>query len=211
MEKELSLIVFGWLLGLLGPAIVDAIKKRYQRKDIKAAIDSELSETQYRLAASVYVIRGRYGAVDKALIDWILSIFRRYSGAYATGQLLSALERQSELTEEQLTALGEYQKSDGTKALSLRVYTTPFIDAHIASLALFSPEFQVASLEMKTQLGLLNDQKDAKAYRAMTFQPDISEQNYASVRKDIENVYKHIAERSHVIAKAIDRIRSIKA
>ena len=210
--KELALIVFGWLLGLLGPGIVNAIKKRYQRNEVKAAIDSELSEIQYRLAGSAYVIRVRYGAVDQSFLAWILPIFKKYRGVYASKQLLDALERQCELTEEQLAAIGEYQKSDGTRALTLRKYSTPFLDSHVAIASWFSSNLQASLFELKAQIGLLNDQvEEAKNYRAMTFQADLSNENYLAVREDLERVYKLIAERSESIAKAISGIQSMKA
>ena len=210
--KELGLIVFGWLLGLLGPGIVDAIKKRYQRNEVKAAIDSELSEIQYRLAGSAYVIRLRYGTVDQSFLAWIMTIFKKYSGVYASEQLLDGLERQCKLTEEQLAAFGEYQKSDGTRALTLRKYSTPFLDSHISNASWFPSNLQVSLFELKAQIGILNDLvEEARNYRAMAFQADLSEENYLSVREDLERVYKLTAERSEDIAKAISGIQSRKA
>lgn len=212
MLESLSLVFFGWLLGLFGPSIVDAIKKRSLRQEIRFAIESELGEVQYRLTASVYIINLRYGALDKKLLGCVLPIMKKYKGVYATDRLLKSLESNLELNDEQLAALGEIQKSDGSQALTLRKFSTPFLDTHIGNIGLFSCEFQVAVFELKTQIGLLNDQiEDTKSYRAMTFAPDISSENYTAVCHDLEKTYQLIGDRSRTIADAINRISSLSA
>ena len=137
---------------------------------------------------------------------WVLPVFKTYQGAYATDPLLRSLESMMNLSEEQLAALSETQKTDGSRSLTLRKHSTPLLDAHIGSLAIFPPGFQGNVLEIRTQLNLLNDLiDDAKSYHKMTFQSDLSEENYASVRQDLERSYKLIAERTKTIADSIGR------
>lgn len=211
MIESLSLILFGWLLGLLGPSIVDAIKKRAMRHEIRKGIESELADLQYRLAASVYKVNLRYGDLNKDLLSWILPIMKRYNGVYPTDRLLESLESKLELSDEQLSALGDIQKSDGSKVITFRKYLTPFLDSHISALGLFPCDFQVAIFELKTQLGILNAQvDDTKTYRAMTFGSDISSENYNAVCEDLEKTYKSIGDRLKTITNAIDGILNLK-
>ncbi len=207
MIEELSLILFGWLLGLLGPSIIDAVRKRTLKSEIRNGIKSELAELQYRLAGSFYLIKLRYGELDKNLLTWVLAIMKNYKGVYATDRILQSLESNLELSDEQLAALGQIQKSDGSNAITVRKYLTPFLDAHISNIGLFSCELQVKVIEFKTQIALLNDQVDeAKTYRSMTFDSDISNENYYAVCKDLEKTYKFIGDRSKTIADAINHI-----
>ena len=49
MEKVLY-ILLGWLMGLLGPGIVERIRRKYRQKELIASVLSELGELQYTMA-----------------------------------------------------------------------------------------------------------------------------------------------------------------
>ncbi|MFH1901633.1 MAG: hypothetical protein ABIK26_05215 [Candidatus Omnitrophota bacterium] len=204
MIEAIALIFVGWLLGLFGTIIIDAIRKRYQKEDIRTAIISELKEIQYRLACSVYLLNRRFGTINKQLLSWTSQILKSYSGAYSDGLVLEALERQLKLSDEQLESLEEIMKPDKSKAITLRKYTTPFLDFRIGSLSMFPPSYQLKLFEIKSQLGLLNDRiEDSKFYYRMTFEPNISTENYDTMCYELEQCYKDIADKSKTIADSI--------
>ena len=96
-------------------------------------------------------------------------------------------------------------RPDGSKSLTLRKYTTPFLDFNIGRLSMFPPSYQLKIFEIKAQLGLLNDQiEDSKFYHRMTFEPNISTENYNAVCYDLEQCYKKIADKSKTIADSIN-------
>ena len=128
---SIALIFVGWLLGLLGPTVIEAIRKRYQRHDIAKAILTELSGILYPLATTVYLVKQRAGLVDKELLEWLLSICENYQGMYADDRVPQSIDSQLKLDNNQLKALNEKTKGDGTKALTLRKINTPFIDLNI--------------------------------------------------------------------------------
>ena len=51
--EKILLLLLGWLFGLLSPAIVDAIRKYREAKELKVALWTELRELRYRLACTV--------------------------------------------------------------------------------------------------------------------------------------------------------------
>jgi hypothetical protein len=65
------LLIFGWLLGLLSPAIVDEIRRRRETAAVRAALKSELHELRYRLGLAVYFLRMRFGEVDRDFLVWV--------------------------------------------------------------------------------------------------------------------------------------------
>ena len=99
MFDTIALILVGWLLGLLGQPIIDAIRKGYQKKEIQTAIISELKEIQYRLVCNVYLINRRFGTIDNQLLNWSFKILKDYNCPYSDRQVLDALERQLNLKE----------------------------------------------------------------------------------------------------------------
>ncbi len=206
MWEKIALIFIGWLFGLLGPTIIDVIKKQGQKREIQAGIKSELIGIQYLLASAVYSINNRFGTLDKNLLSWALHIFKKYDGVYADSRLLEAIKSQLTLNEEQLAALGKTMKSGESRALILRKHATPFLDYHIGNLSMFPLSFQSPVLEIKAQLRLLNDRiEDSYLYFRMTFEPNIGSNNYDAVRQNIEDCYKSIAEKSRTIAVFIDK------
>jgi hypothetical protein len=204
MFDTIALIFVGWLLGILGQPIIDAVRKGYLKRDIKISIISELKEIQYRLVCNVYLINRRFGTIDKQLINWSFKILKEYKGAYSEIQVLEALERQQNLNEKQLASLGEIMKPDKSQAITLRKFSTPFLDYHIGSLSMFSPNYQLKLFEIKSQLGLLNDRiEDTNFYYKMTFEPNISSENYNAVRHDLEKAYKNVADKAKTIVDSI--------
>ena len=204
MFETIALIFVGWLLGILGQPIIDAVRNGYLKKEIQIAIISELKEIQYRLVCNVYLISRRFGTIDNQLINWSLKILKEYKGPYSDRQVLEALERQRNLNEEQLASLGEIMKPDKSQAMTLRKFATPFLDFHIGSLSMFPPNYQLELFEIKSQLGLLNDRiEDTRYYYKMTFESNISSDNYNAVCHDLEQAYKNISDKAKTIIDAI--------
>ena len=54
--KTIIAILFGWLLGLLSPPIVELIQKRSRRSALRRSIFIELEGLKVTLAALIYVI-----------------------------------------------------------------------------------------------------------------------------------------------------------
>lgn len=70
VEKVL-LIILGWLLGLLSPAIVVAIKTRRENQLGRVAIRSELRDVAHKIALAAHAIHMRNGTVNRAHLEWL--------------------------------------------------------------------------------------------------------------------------------------------
>ena len=69
---------------------------------------------------------------------------------------------------------------------------------------MFPPSYQLKLFEIKSQLGLLNDQiEDTKFYYKMTFEANISTENYNAVCCNLEQGYKSIADKAKNIVDSI--------
>ena len=55
--EKLLLLTLGWLLGMLGPVVTEAIKKRRENRQVKLALAAELREVSYKLALANYLDR----------------------------------------------------------------------------------------------------------------------------------------------------------
>jgi hypothetical protein len=66
---ELPYLLLGWLLGLLSPRIIDAIKAKYARRELASAIHSEAEDLQYRVAITSFLLVQRYGVVSRDYLN----------------------------------------------------------------------------------------------------------------------------------------------
>src|SRR3989304_3262396 len=123
-------LLVGWLMGLLSPLIVDAIRRHRERKEIKQALITELQELQYQLASSIYVITQKLGKGDRKFFEWFLSILERYEGPFKSDLHIKYAKEALKLTDKQLAAVSKNSKNeDANKGLSLKKYYTPLLDA----------------------------------------------------------------------------------
>ncbi len=78
--EQLLYIGFGWLLGLLAPAIVEGIRKGYRKDELTVAIKAELHELQYKMALLSHVLNRRLATLTDGHLSWLEQIERNYSG-----------------------------------------------------------------------------------------------------------------------------------
>lgn len=129
--SQIFYIVFGWLLGLASPAIVDAIKLYFGRRELVRALRIELEDLQYRLAIASFQLLQTHGSLDKKFLTWLQPIVDRYAGdepnqsiRKAVNELISANERDFNMTVEQLRG----KEAVGS---SLKLFQANFLEAHL--------------------------------------------------------------------------------
>lgn len=105
--NSILLVFLGWLLGLLGPVIVDAIRRRYRNTEIRKAILSELSEARFRLAGVVYVLESRFGTYNRQLLEWLLPLLEDYRGPNANKQIAELMRKQLALNDAELATIAQ--------------------------------------------------------------------------------------------------------
>ena|SRR5438128_888099 len=74
--KTILSILLGWLFGLLSPAIVGLIQRRYRRSELRRSLFIELEGLRVSLAALIYVIACNDGAVNRELLELTEPILR---------------------------------------------------------------------------------------------------------------------------------------
>jgi len=206
--EKVLFVFLGWLLGLMGPIIVDSIRKRRDIREIRAALNTEVHELQYRLAGVAYFVEMRYGEVNRKFLEWLKPILANYKGLNPTSDILKSIETQLTLSDDQIHALAQHSKAAPEGGLTLKKYQLPLLDSSISSLASLSTDLQNHLLELKTHLGLLNEEVDqARYYFDLTFQSSITNENRARVNENLISCYMKYGSRARQIADLISNIR----
>ena len=72
--QSLLLVVFGWLLGLLAPAIQDRIRQKYRAGELRSAIAGELSELKVKMALVSYLMWHHLEPLTDDQLGWLESV-----------------------------------------------------------------------------------------------------------------------------------------
>jgi hypothetical protein len=202
------LISLGWLLGLLSPAVTKRINRAYDKKEFLKVLDTELNELRYRLAATVYLIESHYGQVDRALLQWLYPIVKRYKGPNPSKNILGNIEAKLNLDDEQIKAFSEQIQAVET-GLMLKKHALPILDSYLTLLPALDKVLQNRLVDIKTNLNLLNEEVDeARFYFRLTFNGKLSEENYARVLLNFKDHVQNFSSRAKNVADKISGILS---
>ena len=199
-------IFLGWLLGMLGPIIVDSIKKRYRNVEVRKTVLAELSGARFRLVATTYALDSRYVGFDRALVEWAIPYLKSYKGPGQSEKLVASLQKQLLMTDDQFKLVATHRMAEDGGASAVKKFKIPYIESKLTDLGIFDEETQLAILEIRNHAEIYNEHVDEhKFYFNLTFS-NVSEENYAIASKGVSNCYGHLSARARIIIGRIDNL-----
>jgi type II secretory pathway pseudopilin PulG len=204
--QDLALLVLGWLLGLLAPAIVDGVRRRREARRVEQALKVELLQVALRIATASHYVQMRFGTVDRQYLEWLASVLARLPGAASMQAVVTSVSMQLTLTDEQIAALAARDKAGPGGALIVKKYAVPLLDARVSALWEFDSRLQHDLLEIRAHLDLFNEDVDqVRLYFDLSFQ-DLSAENHSRIALNLTNAYRSLASRARMV---VDRILSV--
>lgn len=196
-------IAFGWLLGLLAPAIVEKIRQRYRTKSLKAAMAAELHELQYLMALVSYKLNDYSGLLTDEFLGWLDVILQNYKGDEPAESMRQLLPRLREVSAADRYATS-YPRGDEGRGVGLIEYNLPLLSAHVNELLIMPLDFQTWALRITKKLDMLN-QRSVHLQKKLdeTFNPALSAQNHDNLVADLKAGYKDVATQAKKIADLI--------
>lgn len=196
-------VVLGWLLGLLSPLIVDAVRNRRRKREIAEGVRTELSELRFRCAMTLYGVYEYLGKWDRSFFSWLVEVLRDYHGEHTARRdnLFLAVKEFLKGTDDELSALAAARREEkpGTD-IGLRKYQVPYLDAHIDRLSYFSEAEQQKILEIRTQLAMLHELIDqSRDYFRLSFSVLPDDLNRPALESNMATTYNNIGERMRYI------------
>lgn len=206
---QLLYILFGWLLGLLSPGIVERIRRRYRQADLVAAVISELRELQYIMGFVAYQTRSRLGLVTDGFLDWLLPIVRSYEGPGGDPKVVQAMvECRRELSEDQRRQVHLATAKPGT-APGFKEYRLPLLLALAGEISICPLEFQRRVFWIGGRLELYNQQVVfLRTQFEKTFDPSITGENRQAVELNLSRGCQQLADAAELIANAVAEVAS---
>lgn len=204
--EKLMFLALGWLLGLLGPVIVDAIKRRRENALGRTAIYAELRDLSHKLAMAVQYIYMRQGIVDRTHLEWVKRHLEGYPSLADTGSIMQSVRIQLSWTDAELQAYARTTSGQPGKGVTLQKYAVPLLDSKVAALWSFSTTLQRYLLQIRTDIDLLNDIVErSRHFSDMTFSK-LEGNNYELIIQNIEQCNDLYFERAK---RVVDQVHSV--
>lgn len=192
---ELASLVLGWLFGVLSPVMVRRFRHEFNQHDLSKALFKELENVQFRFLCAAQLLTARYGDYDQDFVVWCLAEFRAFPEESAAEGIISYLQMVSKLDEASFKEHCLKQQAEGITAQKLKKHQLLMAELYMDKMHHFSLQFQADLLEIKANIGFYNDEVEKiERFFLMTYDPNISVENYDRIINEIANRYRSIAE-----------------
>lgn len=199
--QKLAFLALGWLLGLLAPVIVDGIRRRRENRLGREAIRVELLQLRERLIVAAHGAEDHLGTQTKEKIRWTLERLH----AREENNIRPALEMRVGLADAEFNAVGAHLAGQGNQSIRLQNYGTPLLDARVSALWSFSTEAQRVLLELKTEMGFVDDAvAQSRFFNELTFK-DLPSANYQIATQSVREYIATYAQRARHAVELIDK------
>jgi hypothetical protein len=153
---KVGLLVGGWLLGMLSPAIVETIRRARDLKPMQQSLADELHEFRFTTACVSSVLRTHLGTGDREFWEWFKLVTDDYHGVMDAERFRKAAGVYVELSDEQLSAISEHQAGAEASGLHMRSLAVVGLDARLPSLWMFPKRSQTELLRLLGDVSIFN-------------------------------------------------------
>jgi hypothetical protein len=204
--EKLIILLLGWLLGLLGPAIVDGIRRKRENKLGRTAILSELHDVGGILATAVYTVKTKEGSIDREHLQWLKAYIEKGKRSEPYPGWVGRLETFLSWSDEEIARnFGAMMVGEG-KGTMLQKYPVPLLDSRVTALWSFDNAFQRSLLEIRQRLHRLDDMVDRqRKLHDMTFS-NIEGANREALNENIRETCSFYAESARKVVDLIAKI-----
>lgn len=204
--QPVLMVLLGWALGLLTPAIAERIHRGYRRKDLMQAVVDELRGLQYTMAFVAYLIRSRNADVPDSFLDLVIPILENHQGPDRDERAIEHLRNLRKVSVQQRAVVHQSLQKPN-RGLWLQQYALPLVGTQIADLAICPVAFQRSVLRIHQSLDLFNQQVPLLQSAFDRTFDNLSDENQTALRNNLEQGYQNLARRAETIIKAITTLQ----
>jgi flagellar biosynthesis regulator FlbT len=189
---EIIYILFGWLLGLLSPTIINYIKQHYERKKFFTAAKLELTDLQFHLCLTGMLLAQRYGNLSRDYLVSIRLIVDKYNGEEKTEEVILLIDSILDANDEQYLVMIDHLRGEDGIGLSLKNHSTILIDSNAVQISQLPISLQSKIYEFKNALNIYNQNvSEIKTTFNRTFDSTLTDINHEQVVEDLKARYAH--------------------
>lgn len=202
-ESRTTALVIGWLLGVLSTPLVEWVKDRRRRVQIRVALRRELEELNYRLVLASFTTEDEFGeGFNRAFITRTKELIKGYRGANHDPQMVAKIDKYLAMKDDEIATYVASQKAKDTHK-AIPAFEAPYVDSAMSDLRLLNPDLQSRILDVRARLGMLNSLiADATYYNRLTF-TSMSDENHAVAVANSRMVLRLIGRMARIAAEKI--------
>ena len=205
--QKLLLVVFGWLLGLLGPVIAEAIKRRRENALGRGAIRSELRDVAHKLALARHLVRAHLGQTTREDLTWMKHHLEGHASLENSSSVLAYVNSGLQGDDYQLSAMTQAMAAKPENTLELQKYPVPLLDSRVSALWTFDTALQRTLLEIRTRISQLDRMVDKhEKYADKTFTA-MDQENRRRLEGNIATIFQQYAKTAKVV---VDLVKTIE-
>jgi hypothetical protein len=211
--KDISLIILGWVLGILSHFLFVSSERKRKIQDFKKGFLEELKEILPLLAGLRFSVQKSLGEVDRDALTWYRDMILTKNETSIDPQITEGLEKIINLSDDQVQHAFKLLKDDPTKAKGFKKYHLPFLDTNINIVPLLGIELQRAIFRLRRLFDMLGQEIEAyNFFLQKTFDPasmdvnkDLLIVNRSSCYKSISNICLRSGNEILNLIKKLDR------
>jgi hypothetical protein len=207
MSQKVLLVVFGWLLGLLGPVIVDSIKRRRENALGRRAIRSELRDVAHKLAFCHHMIQTHLGKTSRDDLTWMKSHLEGHAAFEDSSRVLTHVNASLQLDDYRLSAATQMFAAEPGNSLELQKYPVPLLDSRVSALWSFDTMLQRTLLEIRTRISQLDrivDKHEKSTDKTFT---EMAPENRRRLEENITTTLEQYAKTARIV---VDLVKTIE-
>jgi len=210
--KNASNVILGWVLGLGSAAFTDWRRERKGAKAIKTAISCELRETAQRLLCLIYKIEGRFGRLNREVLEWMKPQIQKYAGPNPKDGMLAGVTGLLAQSDQELSKLLAVHLQQTIPPHSMPLMPreeASYTAGAIGQLEKFDSAYAVRVLDILAHIRILNDARENGLYYArLTYEPGLSPENYGKAVANVAQADEQVAKRARII---VDKITALES
>lgn len=210
MTSEVLFLILGAVLTLIGGLftflITEYVRRRINRRDVKAAIRTDLEQLQRQMVTSSYSILSKLGELDRQFLTWFVPMHKKYAQDTLPPDEQSLLDQLMTLPDTSFQARNAQRKLEKT-GVSIRKLRVPYIKAHMDQLPLLSKDCRKKILDIVVDVDKINEIiEEATFYFRKTFDSSSMEgSNVQIINNNLDSAYRFITQLSRNLTITVDK------
>src|SRR4051812_38764967 len=102
---SIALVIVGWLLGVLSPAMIEIIRRQRDYPLLQQALRLDLAELRLVLAFNAIGLKTARGLLDRKLLEWQRDVLTSYRGKSDMTKMLETTNTMLSYSDADLNAL----------------------------------------------------------------------------------------------------------
>lgn len=199
--EQILYILFGWLLGLIGPQIIGTISASYAKASFFRAIVKELQELHFRVTVSEFNIRTKAGVVDAAYLERAGKQLEAQSDQERGGRILKLINMLKTCSEVDRLECLKSMKNPDDRGMEINTVQASFTTSNVGKIGDMPIEFQSKVHDLLNSIHNLNQIINrANESLLLTLNSSLSPTNHERVSRDLDGRYLLIADTLRAIA-----------